>query len=180
MKYYKDLFTQKNAQQGQLCQNMTSFDHSGLKIRMGNCSLQQRRGTMRSQSRTGLPWAVGTVGASRENCQWFQQDRATPNTANVTLDWLDQRFSQRLVNRRRDPERSPHSLDLDPPDFFVWGYLRNRVYDNNPKTILELKQAISQNIRVTIKQECIRVIYNFSHCLQVCLQQKEGQLLQIQ
>ena len=52
-----------------------------------------------------------------QNMQWFQQDGATPHTANITLEWLDQQFSDRLISRRRDPEWSPHSPDLNPPDF---------------------------------------------------------------
>ena len=50
---------------------------------------------------------------------WFEQDGATPHTANVTLEWLDQRFPHRLVSRCRNPEWSPHSPDLIPPDFFL-------------------------------------------------------------
>ena len=94
----------------------------------------------------------------------------------VTLEWLSQCFPQRLVSRCQDPEWSPHSPDLNTPDFFLWGYLKDRVYENNPKTIPELKQVITQNIRAITKQECIRVIDNFARHLQVCLQQKEGHL----
>ena len=109
----------------------------------------------------------------KRDCQWFQQDRATRHTANMTLEWLDQRFPQRLVSRWRDPEWSPHSLGLNPADFFLWGYLKDHVYENNPKT---LKQAITQNIRVITKQECIRAIDTFARRLQVCLQEKGGHL----
>ena len=65
---------------------------------------------------------------------------------------------------------------LDPPDFFLWGYLKDCVYQNNPNTIPELKQAITQNIRAITKQECIRVIDKFARCLQAFLQQKGGHL----
>ncbi len=112
----------------------------------------------------------------RRNRQWFQQDGATPQTANVTLEWLDQRFPDRLVSRRRDPEWAPHSPDLNPPDFYLWGYLKDRVYENNPQTIPELKEAITQKIRAIPKQECVRVIDNFARRLQVCLQQDGGHL----
>ena len=75
-------------------------------------------------------------GGFKRDWQWFQQDGTTPHTANVTLEWIDQRFPQRLVSRRRDPEWSPHSPGLNPPDVFLWGYLKDHVYENNPKTIL--------------------------------------------
>ena len=44
--------------------------------------------------------------------QWFQQDGATPHTANETLAWLRQRFEERLISRRCDVEWAPHSPDL--------------------------------------------------------------------
>ena len=49
--------------------------------------------------------------------QWFQQDGATPHTSNNTLLWLRQRFEDRLISRKRDTERVPHSPDLSasPP-----------------------------------------------------------------
>ena len=59
------------------------------------------------------------------------------------------------------------------------GLLEDRVYENNPKTIPELKEAITQNIRAITKQKCIRVIDNFARHLQLCLQQKGGHLKNI-
>ena len=47
--------------------------------------------------------------------QWFQQDGATPCTANEILAWLRQRFEERLISRRCDVEWAPHSPDLNPP-----------------------------------------------------------------
>ena len=64
-------------------------------------------------------------GDFKRDCQWFQQDRTTPHRANVTPEWINQCFSQRLVSRRRDPEWYPHSPNLNPPDFFLWGYLKD-------------------------------------------------------
>ena len=36
---------------------------------------------------------------------------------------------------------SPHSLDLNPIDFYLWEYLKDHAYENSPKTMTELKQA---------------------------------------
>jgi len=64
--------------------------------------------------------------------QWFQQDGATHHTWNESLAWLQERFPDRLISRRCDQQWSPHSPDLNPPDFYMWGYLKDRVYGNNP------------------------------------------------
>jgi len=50
--------------------------------------------------------------------QWFQQDGATPHSSNESLEWLQQRFPDRLISRRCDPQWPPHSPDLIPPDFY--------------------------------------------------------------
>jgi hypothetical protein len=42
--------------------------------------------------------------------------------------------------RTRSNDDSP---DLNPPDFYLWGYLKDNVYENNTQTIGELKAAIT-------------------------------------
>ena len=47
-----------------------------------------------------------------------------------------------------------HSPDLSPPDFFLWGYLKGKIYANNPTTLLQLKKNITEVIRGIQKQIC--------------------------
>ena len=91
----------------------------------------------------------GVVRAS----QWFQQDGATPHTANETIAWLRQRFEERLITRRCDVEWAPHSPDLNPPDFYLWGFPKDNAYQGNLQTIEELKTAITAKIRAIPKEE---------------------------
>lgn len=114
--------------------------------------------------------ALGRRQGIDKNVQWFQQDGATPHTSNVSLEWLQRRFGERLISRRCPVEWAPHSPDLNPPDFYLWGYLKDNVYQNNPRTIPELKTAITAKIRAIPVAECIRVIDNFARRVQVCLQ----------
>jgi len=44
----------------------------------------------------------------------------------------------------------------------MWGYLKHRVYDNNPQTIPDLKAAITLAIRAIPREECGGVIENFA------------------
>ena len=108
--------------------------------------------------------------------QWFQQDGATPHTSNDSLVWLKERFQERLISRKCDVEWAPHSPDLNPPDFYLWGYLKDNVYQNNPQTIGELKATITAKIREIPNEECVRVIDNFARRMQVCLQRRGAHL----
>ena len=65
---------------------------------------------------------------------------------------------------------------LDPPDFYMWGYLKDKVYGKNPQTIPDLKTAITAAIIAIRREECGRVIENFAHRIQMCLQSRGAHL----
>lgn len=87
---------------------------------------------------------------------YFQQDGATPHTANMVQDWLKGRFSERFINKNQWPPRSP---DLNPCDFFLWGYLKSVVYNPLPKTIDDLKSNIEREIK-NINKEILKSTFN--------------------
>ena len=74
-----------------------------------------------------------------------------PKSWNFILNFIDQLFSpkehgHRIISRNSEiswPSRSP---DLTPPDYFLWGYIKERVYINNPHTIQQLKDDICAEI----------------------------------
>ena len=92
------------------------------------------------------------------------------------MEWLDQRFPDRLISRHHEPKWSPHSPDLNPPDFYLWGLLKDHMYENRPQSIAELKVALTQNMHAIRKDECVRVTDNFARQLQVCLRHNGGHL----
>ena len=92
--------------------------------------------------------------------QWLQQDGATPHCANVTLTWLENHFQDRAISRRCAADWAPHSPDLNPLDFHLWGFLKAKVYENRPKTITEMKTAIEDKNRSIPQQQCERA----RHC----------------
>ena len=60
--------------------------------------------------------------------------------------WLQQYFGQRVISLKTENIWiwPPHSPDLTPLDFSLWGYLKGRVYRNDPQNPLEVKPASSQ------------------------------------
>ena len=62
------------------------------------------------------------------------------------------------------------------PDFYLWGFLKDHVYENRPQSIAELKVAFTQKIRALRKEECVRVTDNFARRHQVCLRSNGGHL----
>lgn len=81
---------------------------------------------------------------------WFQQDGATAHTSRASMAVLREHFPQRLISIRGDLEWPARSPDLSPCDFFLWGFLKSRVYVNRPRTLQDLKTNIQEEIaRIT-------------------------------
>lgn len=110
---------------------------------------------------------------------WFQQDGATCHTANDTIELLQTKFEGKIISCRGDVNWPPRSCDLTPLDFFLWGFLKGKVYANKPRTIPELKQEIQLAIAAIEPQLCQNVIENFMKRAHVCKQARGGHLSDI-
>ena len=57
---------------------------------------------------------------------------------------LREHFPDVLILIRSDLELSARFPDLTPCDFFLWGFLKSRVYVNHPRTLQDLKTNIRE------------------------------------
>jgi len=110
---------------------------------------------------------------------WFQQDGATCHTANETMALLRNKFNGRVISRNGDVNWPPRSCDLTPLDFFLWGYLKEKVYVDKPATIQELKDEIIRHINGIEPPLCLRVIENLDHRMEVCRRGRGAHLADI-
>lgn len=77
----------------------------------------------------------------------FMQDGAPAHTSNATKEFLKETFGEQNIISRGCPINWPsRSPDLNPCDFFLWGYLKHRVFRNNPQTLDQLKNTIEHEI----------------------------------
>lgn len=73
----------------------------------------------------------------------FQQDGAPPHWTIPVRNWLDFWFPQRWIGRSGPiawPARSP---DLTPLDYFLWGYLKHKVYKHTISDVENLMARIN-------------------------------------
>ena len=108
--------------------------------------------------------------------QWFQQDGATPHTAIETRQLLTQKFGDRVISFRTEHIWAPHSPDLNPLEFFLWGHAKDNVYRNNPQTDQNLKHEVAQFVRNIPRDMCHRVIENFAVRLNACMNRNGGHI----
>ena len=76
----------------------------------------------------------------------FQQDGASPHYSNVARNYLNENLEGRWIGRRGAIEWPARSPDLTPLDFFLWGFLKHKVYGEKILNIQHLKEVITRHI----------------------------------
>lgn len=84
----------------------------------------------------------------------FQQDGAPPHWARVVRQSLNQTFPDRWIGRDGPTAWPPRSPDITPLDFFFWGYVKERVFQEPIQDVDELKRRITTVIR-TVNNEML-------------------------
>ncbi|XP_074026197.1 uncharacterized protein [Leptinotarsa decemlineata] len=90
---------------------------------------------------------------------WFQQDGAPSHFARPVREYLNDVYPGRWIGRRGPYEWPPRSPDSTPLDFFLWGYLKSKVFKTKPANIEDLEEGIRQECRL-ISGEVIRNVQN--------------------
>ena len=64
-------------------------------------------------------------------------------------------------------------------DFFLWGYLKSKVYVRKPRTADDLKVSIREEIATVPQEMLVNVTQNFEERLRTCVRQEERHLSDI-
>jgi hypothetical protein len=67
---------------------------------------------------------------------------------------------ERIISKNSQINWPPRSPDLSAPDYFLWGYLKEWVYVNKPRTLEQLKENIRAEIRALEPQTLTNVMNN--------------------
>ena len=100
---------------------------------------------------------------------FFQQDGAPPHYAKSVRKFLDDNFNDRWIGRCGPLVWTARSPDLSPLDFFVWGFLKTKVFSLHPRTLQELKDCISDASEEITPDMCRSAIVSFKKRLQKCI-----------
>lgn len=104
----------------------------------------------------------------------FQQDGAPPHYTRSVRQYLDQVFPGRWIGRRGVIEWPARSPDLTPLDYFLWGYLKGKVYTTKPQNLDELRARIIHEMDIIPQEMYQRATEAFYTRLAHC-QTVEGQ-----
>ena len=101
---------------------------------------------------------------------WLMQDGATCHTAKSTMDCLKTLFGSRIIIGKLDVLWPPNSPDLNPLDYFLWGYCKENVYKNKPRTLEELKSEVEKIVSEISQDTLKKVIGNFATWLNLVVE----------
>jgi len=114
-----------------------------------------------------IPAIRAITGENFENT-WFQQDGAPAHYGRDVRAYLDAVFVDRWIGRRGAIEWPARSPDLTPLDYFLWGYLKDRVYKTKPQNLAELQQRIIDECALIPAENIHNSIIGFYHRLAHC------------
>ena len=89
----------------------------------------------------------------------FQQDGAPPHYLGEVREYLNTRFPGRWIGRAAPIAWPPRSPDLTPMDFFLWGFVKDRVFvPPLPANVVELRTRITAAV-AKVTPEMLRSVW---------------------
>jgi inhibitor of nuclear factor kappa-B kinase subunit alpha len=105
---------------------------------------------------------------------WFMHDGARPHTTDDNLNFLHSKFRERIISRRSEIVWPAASPDLNPLDFWFWGYADAEVFRREPRSLQELMETV-EDFCACLDMEMIRsAVLNVKKRAQLCVAQKGG------
>lgn len=102
---------------------------------------------------------------------WFQLDGAPAHYDLRVRNFLNIRFGERWIGRGGPinwPARSP---DITPLDFFLWGFIKSKVYKDPPTTVENMKERITASFRTVTPQMLYNVRQSILRRARKCIEE---------
>src|SRR5215467_11024129 len=136
-------------------------------------------GTVKSQNyynflKYDLPVLLEEVPLNVRRDMWFQQDGAPPHFANLVKRYLNKKFRNKWIGRDGPVNWPPRSPDLSPLDFFLWGYVKDKVMLHPPTTREDMKERIRDACATVTPEMLTNVRNNVLIRAQKCLEVNGG------
>ena len=108
----------------------------------------------------------------------FQQDGAPAHFSLRAREWLHRHLPGRWIGRRGPLEWAARSPDLTPLDFYLWGYVKQKVYKNYHNDLDELRTSIT-NVIHSIQPDVLKTVFsNISKRLNLVIQKNGAHIEQ--
>jgi hypothetical protein len=104
------------------------------------------------------------------------QDGAPAHRLIAVGDRLRELFGHRVIALHHQVEWPPRSPDLTPCNFFLWGYLKNKVYTSPPRDLNDLQNHIRHEVEALRKNPALirRTFQAMRRRCQLCIDRDGG------
>ena len=127
-----------------------------------------------------LPILATKYGRQRNGAiprKWWFQDGAPAHRSRAVTQKLTELFQNRIVALNQVHEWPPRSPDMTPCDFFLWGYLKNKVFQTVPPSLAVLEQRIRHEITSLRRTRMVRRAVAAMHTkAEECIRRRGGQV----
>ena len=108
----------------------------------------------------------------------WTQDGAPCHTTDRNIAYLENQFNGRIVSKRAVRGRvwPPRSPDLNPCDFYLWGFLKACVYSPRPATLDELEANIRREVAALDPATITRALLDVRVRAHKCIANNGGHL----
>jgi len=123
-----------------------------------------------------LPPLLEDVPLNLRAASWFMHDGAPPHFSLAVREYLNQMYQERWIGRGGPVAWPPRSPDLNPLDFFIWGYLKSLVYAEPINNLEQLENRIEEAcVTIRIKPGVFeRARDSFLRRCRVCIDMEGG------
>lgn len=106
----------------------------------------------------------------------YQQDGAPAHNSRASKLCLDEQFPNRWMGTYGPIKWPPRSPDLTPLDFFLWGYLKGRIYVSRYNSVQELKDAVYNTLNTIHHKSLLNATRSVLKRARTCIRQDGGHI----
>ncbi|KAG5454364.1 hypothetical protein CSKR_113910 [Clonorchis sinensis] len=109
-----------------------------------------------------------------QHASYYETPPSSPDYSNQVRTYLREQFSDERVIARGFPNFWPaRSPDFTPLDYWFWGMVKTRVYDENkPKNLVELRARIGEECARVTLEEVKHAVSHISYRLQLVIEER--------
>lgn len=122
-----------------------------------------------------LPNLLDDVPLATRRSMWLQNDGCPAHYAREVRLHLNQTYPQKWIGRLGPILWPPRSPDLNPLDFYYWGYIKEKVYNEPINSIAELRQRIYAEAQNDVSRSARHISRAFLRRCRACIQVNGGQ-----
>lgn len=122
-----------------------------------------------------LPELLDDVPVLLRRNMWFQHDGAPPHSTRNVRTILNRRHPNMWIGRGGPVNWPARSPDLSPLDYFLWGHLKQYIYDRVVINNLDdLEDRIVEALATVTPEMIQRAVLDLSRRARLCLQMEGG------